>query len=65
MNFIGLFLCIIVGVLFNTRFKKIVVNNAYAKLLIITGVLKWYDLPHLHNPLIYFRIDLEERILNK
>lgn len=65
MNFIGLSLGMIAGTLIKTRFKKIVANNAYAKLLIITGSIKWYDLPHLHHPLIHFRIYLEERILNK
>jgi len=65
MNFIGLITGVIAEKLIKTRFYKIVGNNAYAKLLIITGVLKWHDLPHLHHPLIHFRIDLEERMLNK
>jgi len=61
MNLIGLFLVIIIQKLSNTRFKKLVYNNAYAKLLIITGVIKWYDLPHLHHPLISLRIDMKYR----
>ena len=65
LYFIGLFLLILFKKLIKTRFYKIVGNNAYAKLLIITGGLEWHDLPHLHHPLIHLRIDLEERILNR
>lgn len=57
----GFFLALLLMILGKTRFKRIVINDAYAKLLIITGVLNWHDLPHLHNPLIHFFIDLEFR----
>ena len=36
-------------------------NDAFVKLLIIIGALRWYDMPHLHHPLIHLRIDLEYR----
>lgn len=42
--------------------RKLVANDAYIKLLIIVGALKWYDMPHLHHPLIHFRIGIEERM---
>ena len=41
--------------------RRVFSNDAYVKLLIIVGALKWYDMPHLHHPLIHLRIDLEER----
>lgn len=39
--------------------RKLVINTAYQKLLIIVGALKWYDLPHLHHPLIHFKTNME------
>ena len=41
--------------------RRVFSNDAYVKLLIIVGALKWYDVPHLHHPLIHLRIDLEDR----
>ncbi len=40
--------------------RKIMLTEPVAKLTIIFGVIKWTDLPHLHHPLIYLRILLEE-----
>lgn len=45
--------------------RKFVLNNAYAKLLIITGALKWWDIPHLHHPLILLKSCLEYRLTIK
>jgi len=42
--------------------RKLVTNEAYLKMLIIVGALKWYDLPHLHNPIIHFKINLLEKV---
>ena len=61
MNPIGFIFAWIGEILVKTRFKRLVLNEAYAKLLIIVGGLKWYDLPHLHHPLIHLRMDLEYR----
>lgn len=41
--------------------RRLFSNEAYVKLLIIVGALKWYDMPHLHHPLIHLKIDLEFR----
>lgn len=39
---------------------RIKYKDSFVKLLIITGYLKWYDVPHLHHPLITLRMRLEE-----
>ena len=41
--------------------RRLFSNDAYVKLLIIVDALKWYDMPHLHHPLIHLNIDLEVR----
>ena len=41
--------------------RRLFSNDAYVKLLIIVGALKWHDMPHLHHPLIHLKIDLEFR----
>ena len=61
MNLIGFIFRWIAEILCRTRFRRLVINNAYAKFLIIVGGLKWHDLPHLHHPLIHLRMDLEYR----
>ena len=61
MNLIALGLGRIANVLVKTRFRSIVLNDAFAKLMIIFGAIKWFDLPHLHHPLIHLKIDLEYR----
>lgn len=61
MNFIGFIFRWIGEMLCGTRLQRLVINPAYGKLLIITGGLKWYDIPHLHHPLIHLRMDLEYR----
>ena len=45
--------------------RRIVLSVAYQKLLIIVGAFKWYDLPHLHHPLIWWRFRWEEEIMAK
>jgi hypothetical protein len=45
--------------------RKLVSNDAYVKLMIIVGALKWYDMPYLHHPLIRFRMDMEWRMDNQ
>jgi len=62
MNPIGFILRMIAVIILKTRFRRLVTNDAYAKLLIITGGLKWHDLPHLHHPLIHLKMNLEWRI---
>lgn len=62
MNLIATFLVLLSIPLIKSRFKKIVFNDTYAKLLIISGAIKWYDLPHLHHPLIHLRINYEYAI---
>jgi len=61
MNFIGFVFRWIAEMLVRTPFRGLVINNAYAKLLIITGGLQWHDLPHLHHPLIHLKMDLKWR----
>lgn len=61
MNVFQLPFLMFANLLVKTRFRRIVTNDAYAKLLIIIGALKWYDLPHLHHPLIHYKIDIEFR----
>lgn len=41
--------------------RRLFSNDAYVKLLIIVGALKWHDVPHLHHPLIHLKMDLEFR----
>ena len=41
--------------------RRLFSNDAYVKLLIIVGALKWHDMPHLHHPVIHLKIDLEFR----
>lgn len=45
--------------------RKLVSNNAYVKIMIIVGALKWHDAPHLHHPLIHFRMDMEWRMAHR
>ena len=52
-------------ILLNSPLQAVVVNDAWAKLLIITGCLKWYDLPHLHHQLIFQRILFEDMLDRK
>jgi len=59
MNLIAIGLGIIANKLASTRFRKMVLNNAYAKLLILVGFINWSDLPHLHHSLILLKIKLE------
>ena len=61
MNPVGFVVGVIAAILIDTPLKKLVLNDAYVKLMIITGALKWYDVPHLHHPLIHKKIDLEWR----
>lgn len=61
MNPIGFVFRWIAEMLCRTRFKRLVINDAYAKLLIITGGLRWHDLPHLHHPLVYMKINFDYR----
>jgi len=65
LNPIGFVFRWIAEILVNTPLKPLVINNAYAKFLIIVGGLKWHDLPHLHHPLIHLRIDHEFRLERK
>lgn len=41
--------------------RRLFSNEAYVKLLVIMGALKWHDVPHLHHPLIHLKMDLEWR----
>ena len=61
MNPVGFTFRWIAEMLCGTPLQRLVINNAYAKLLIITGGLQWHDLPHLHHPLIHLKMDLEFR----
>ncbi len=62
MNFIGFVLSILGSFCVRrARLRPLVMNDAYVKLMIITGALKWHDVPHLHHPLISLKIDLEYR----
>ncbi len=45
----------------HSSIRRLFSNDAYVKLLIIVGALKWHDMPHLHHPLIHLKIDLEYR----
>lgn len=45
----------------HSSIRRLFSNDAYVKLLIILGALKWHDMPHLHHPLIHLKIDLEWR----
>lgn len=45
----------------NASIRRLVTNDAYIKLLVIVGALKWHDVPHLHHPLIHLKMDLEWR----
>ena len=45
----------------HSSIRRLVTNDAYVKLLILVGALKWHDVPHLHHPLIHLKIDLEWR----
>lgn len=51
----------------HSSIRRLFSNDAYVKLLIIFGALKWHDMPHLHHPLIHLKIDLEFRrsLLNR
>lgn len=65
MNPIGFVFRMIGEILVKTPLKRLVINEAYAKFLIIVGGLEWHDLPHLHHPLIYLRIGHEFRLERK
>jgi len=65
LNIIGFIFLWIGEKICKTRSWRLVINSAYAKLLIITGGLKWHDLPHLHHPLIHLRINHEFRLERK
>ena len=41
--------------------RRLFSNDAYVKLHIIVGALKWHDVPHLHHPLIHLKMDLDWR----
>lgn len=65
MNFLAIGLVLLADAGIHSRhsfIRKLVLNNAYVKLLIIVGALKWHDAPHLHHPLIHFRMDMEWRM---
>ena len=57
MNPTGFIFLWIAEILVGTRFRRLVTNDAYAKLLIMTGGLEWHDLPHLHHPLIHLKME--------
>jgi len=65
MNFIGFVFRWIGEMLCKTQLSRLVLNSTYGKLLIITGGLKWHELPHLHHPLIHIRINHEGRLERK
>ena len=54
MNIFACILKIIAQRMIHTRFSSFVLNDAYAKLMVISGAIKWYDVPHLHNLIIDF-----------
>jgi hypothetical protein len=51
---------IIISFLLPHILDQIKYKDPFVKILIILGYLKWYDVPHLHHPLINLRMQLEE-----
>lgn len=49
----------------NSPLRPFVVNDAWMKILIITGCLKWWDVPHLHHPLILLKIQIDDMFERK
>lgn len=64
MNIIAIILALLACAGCDSRYswvRRVAVNDAVMKILIIVGAFQWYDAPHLHHPLIHLKIEFDGR----